>query len=212
MRLTLILALAASAFAADNALTSVEKKAGWQLLFDGHTFNHWRDPAKETPPGDSWAIENGTLMTRPNPHIEEDLISARAYGDFELQFDWRVSEGANTGLKYRLQKTAFLDPDSPEPFEAKVQQALRQPALLRDDLPSGRKGQEYTIGFELQLIDDLRHPDAKKDNTRVTGALYSMIAPVSHPAHPAGEWNHSRLVLKGRHFEHWINGGPRIER
>ncbi len=206
MRVLLVLALALPCFGADNVLTSAEKRAGWQLLFDGHTFNHWRDPAKETPAGDSWAIENGTLTTRLNPRIEEDLISAKSYGDFELQFDWRVSEGANTGLKYRLQKTVFLDPDASEQFEAKVQHALEQPTLLREDLPAGRKGQEYTIGFELQLIDDARHPDAKKDNTRITGALYSMIAPVRSPAHPAGEWNHSRLILKGKHFEHWING------
>jgi hypothetical protein len=188
------------AFAADNVLTSVEKKAGWQLLFDGKTFNHWKSP------GDSWAVEDGAITTRLNPRIEEDLISVKPFGDFELQFDWRVSEGANTGLKYRLQRTVFLDPDAPGEFEAKVQQEMQQPTLLRDDLPPNRRGAEYTVAFEMQLIDDARHPDAKKDENRTTGALYSMLAPVRKPANPAGEWNHSRLVLKGKHFEHWING------
>jgi hypothetical protein len=207
MRPALIaLTLSLSAFAADNVLTSAEKKAGWQRLFDGKTFNHWRDPSKQSPPSDSWAIEGGTITTRLNPVIEEDLISTKSYGDFELQFDWKVSEGGNTGLKYRLQKTVLVDPDAPSAFEAKVQQALQQPTLLRDDLPPGKRVSEYTIAFEMQLIDDERHPDAKKDANRTTGALYSMLAPVRKPAHPAGEWNHSRLVLKGKHFEHWING------
>jgi hypothetical protein len=204
--LALALLLSLPALAADNVLSAAEKKAGWQLLFDGKTFNHWRDPNKQNPPGDSWAIDDGTLTTRLNPRFEEDLISAKPYGDFELQFDWRVSEGGNTGLKYRLQKTVLIDPADPSAFEAKVQRALEQPTLLRDDLPQGKHVAEYTIAFEMQLIDDARHPDAKKDPNRTTGALYSMLAPVRKPAHPAGEWNHSRLVVRGKHFEHWING------
>ncbi len=199
MRLLLLLTLAASAFAADNTLSPEEKKAGWVLLFDGHSYKNWRDPAKETPPGDSWAIEDGTLTTRLKPKVEQDLISAKSYGDFELMFDWKVSEGANTGVKYRLQRTVWLDPAVDKgPFEAKVQREIDNPTVARV--------QEYTVAFEMQLIDDLRHPDAKKDENHVTGALYSMLAPVKKPAHPAGEWNTGRLVVKGKHFEHWING------
>jgi hypothetical protein len=192
LALILGLALACAAIAADNRLTSQEKKDGWVLLFDGQTFRNWG------PPGDSWAIEDGTLTTRLKPKVEQDLLSAKSYGDFELQFDWKVSEGANTGLKYRLQRTVYLDPAAKGPFEAKVQQEIEH--------PSGARGQEYTVAFEMQLIDDLRHPDAKKDENHVTGALYSMLAPVKKPAHLAGEWNTSRLVVKGTHFEHWING------
>jgi hypothetical protein len=208
MRTILLAAFSALALmAADNTLTSAETKDGWKLLFDGKTFNHWRDPSKETPPGDSWAIEDGCLSTRLKPHIEEDLISAEAYGDFELRFDWRVSEGANTGVKYRLQRTVFQDASKERkgPFESTVQQEIEQPVSSRAGLAAEAHGQEYTVAFEMQLIDDLRHPDAKKDANHVTGALYAMLPPVSHPARPAGEWNRSRLILKGRHFEHWIN-------
>jgi hypothetical protein len=207
MRLVLLLAISVLAIpAAENTLTPGEKKAGWELLFDGSSFDHWRDPSKETPPGDSWAIEDGCLTTLPKPHIGEDLISAKSYGDFELRFDWRVSEGANTGLKYRLQRTVFLDPSVKRPFESIVEEQIRHPSVVRSQLAPDARRQEYTVAFEMQLIDDLRHPDAKKDENHVTGALYSMLAPVKHPANPAGEWNTSRLVLKGNHFEHWING------
>jgi hypothetical protein len=207
MRTILLLTLSVLALhAADNTLTPAEKKDGWQLLFDGKTFAHWRNPAKEIPAGDSWAIEDGCLTTNPKPLREEDLITAKAYGDFELQFDWKVSEGANTGLKYRLQRTVYLDPAEKGPFEAHVQSQIDRPTFARAKLPEGARGQEYTVAFEMQLIDDLRHPDAKKSADRTTGALYSMLAPEKHPAHPAGEWNHARLILKGKHFEHWING------
>ncbi|MES1257677.1 MAG: DUF1080 domain-containing protein [Acidobacteriota bacterium] len=207
MRTLFLVALSTLAVSgADNTLTPAEKKDGWTLLFDGKTFQHWRDPSKETPAGDSWAIEDGCLTTKPNPLREEDLITAKAYGDFDLRFDWKVSEGANTGLKYRLQRTVYLDPAEKGPFEPRVQREIDHPAFTRAKLPEGTRGQEYTVAFEMQLIDDLRHPDAKKSADRTTGALYSMLAPAKHPAHPAGQWNQSRLVLKGAHFEHWING------
>jgi hypothetical protein len=209
MRTVMLTALSALALsAADNILTPAEKTDGWKLLFDGKTFDHWRDPAKETPRGDSWAIEDGCLTTRLKPHIEEDLISAESYGDFELQFDWRVSEGANTGLKYRLQRTVFLDLSKEEKgsFESTVQREIDHPVASRAALAHGAHGQEYKVAFEMQLIDDLRHPDAKKDTNHITGALYSMLPPLKRPAHPAGEWNHSGLIVKGPHFEHWING------
>jgi hypothetical protein len=198
MKLLLVLSLAASAFAAENQLTKDERKAGWKLLFDGHSFKHWNKP------GDSWAIEDGVLTTRLNPKVEEDLITVKSYADFELEFDWRVAQGANTGVKYRLQRTVALDPSAKEPFEANVQQEMD--ASGKNVRTAPKKPQIYTLGFEMQLIDDARHPDAKKDANHLTGALYSMLPPAKHPAHPAGLWNYSKLVLKGQHFEHWING------
>lgn len=208
MRTLALLTLSALALgAADNTLTPEEKKDGFRLLFDGKTYKNFRDPSKETPAGDSWAIEDGCLTTLPKALRQEDLITAKAYGDFELRFSWKVSEGGNTGLKYRQQRTVYLDPAQMKgPFEANVQKQIDTPTVERAKLPAGAKGQEYTVAFEMQLIDDLRHPDAKKSEDRKTGALYSMMAPAKHPAHPAGEWNDARLILKGTHFEHWING------
>ena len=95
--------------AADNVLTPAEKQAGFKLLFDGHSFAGWRDPASETPPGDSWAIEDGMLRTKPNPHVTEDLITKESFGDFELKFDWKISPRGNTGVKYRIQRAIFID-------------------------------------------------------------------------------------------------------
>ncbi|MCL4403108.1 MAG: DUF1080 domain-containing protein [Acidobacteria bacterium] len=211
-----LLALGAGVLpAAQNTLTRKEQSEGFQLLFDGKTMRGWRDPAKEVPPGDSWLIEDGCLKTRLHPRIAEDLITADSYRDFDLKFDWRVSPGGNTGLKYRVQRTVFLDETKiqkgPGGFEGQLGREMAHPVSDRARLSPGATGFEYTVAFEMQLIDDQRHPDARRDASHKTGALYSFLAPNSYPAHPAGEWNQSRLIVKGDHFEHWINGEKVLE-
>jgi hypothetical protein len=195
--------------AADNTLTPDEKQAGFRLLFDGHTFDGWRNPASETPPGDAWVIEDGCLKTAPHARITEDLISRESYGDFELKFDWRITPHANTGVKYRIQRNVFLDStkDSSGGFEASVEREVTHPNSDRAKMAPGATGHEYTISYEFQLIDDAGNPNRGRDGrVHDTGALYAMIPPRKMAAHPAGEWNQSRLVVKGKHFEHWING------
>jgi hypothetical protein len=68
------------------------------------------------------------------------------------------------------------------------------------------------IGHEYQLIDDARHPDAKlAEGKRVTAALYDVLAPKDRKTKEAGEWNSSRVLVKGNHVEHWLNGGKVLE-
>ncbi len=212
MRLMVVLIVVSFAGnATENSLTSAEKKDGWKLLFDGKTMKGWRDPAKRNPPGDAWAIEDGCLKTRLKPIFREDLISAESYGNFELMVDWRLSPGANTGLKYRLQRVVFMDDTKmqkgPGGFEAMLGREIENPRSDRTKMVPGATSEEYTVGFEFQLIDDQRHADAMKDARHMTGALYSMIAPSTKTApRPAGEWNQARLLVRGNQVEHRING------
>jgi hypothetical protein len=209
MKLSVLLAAAClTTSAADNTLTPAEKLAGFRLLFDGHTMQNWRDPAHEEPPGDSWLIEDGCLKTRPKPRISEDLITRESFGDFELKFDWRISKGGNTGLKYRIQRTIFIDStkvDRTGGFEAMLSRELVERRSDRRKMAPDATGQEYTISYEFQLSDDAAYEN-KRDPLHATGSLYSMLPPTAATARPAGEWNESRLVVKGSHFEHWING------
>jgi hypothetical protein len=66
-----------------------------------------------------------------------------------------------------------------------------------------------SLGCEFQIIDDNKHPDAKLgvNGNRKTGALYDIL-PANPNKHykPAGEWNTARIVVKGNHAEHWLNG------
>ncbi|HYI91999.1 MAG TPA: DUF1080 domain-containing protein [Bryobacteraceae bacterium] len=213
--LPLFLILASLAPAAENTLRPAEKKEGWTLLFDGKTMNGWLDPGKKDQPGTAWKVEDGCLATTKKPRIEEDLITAKSYGDFELKFDWRVSQGGNSGVKYRIQKAVFVNnskkQEGPGAFEGLMGREMANPVSDRKTMASDSTGFLYTIAFEFQLIDDERHRDALKDASHQTGALYSMIAAKTKAAKPAGEWNSSLLRVTGQQFEHWINGTKVLE-
>ena len=79
---------------------------------------------------------------------------------------------------------------------------------------AGNSGMKYfvledmdsAIGHEYQLIDDERHPDAKVGPKRQTSALYDVLPAANRPLKPAGEWNTSRVVVRGKDVEHWLNG------
>lgn len=62
------------------------------------------------------------------------------------------------------------------------------------------------IGHEYQLIDDARHSDAKVGPQRQTASLYDALPPAGHPVRPAGAINSSRIIVRGNHVEHWLNG------
>lgn len=205
MKLTFIataLMLAGALAAQDNTLTPQEKKEGWKLLFDGKTFKGWEDPAKKSPPGDSYTIDNGTLKATRRPKFKEDLFTTERFGDFELQFDWKVSEGGNTGLKYRIQDRVWIKDVKGMKFEDTVALGYKN----RDDHRPANGGQQYVVGFEYQCIDNERHPDGRRGGSHATGALYDMVPPTSQQAKPVGEFNHSLLRVKGSHVEHWLNG------
>jgi hypothetical protein len=193
---------AAGVWAADNELTPAEKSGGWQLMFDGSTYNGWEDQRKKSPPGTSFTIDDGCLKAVAHPAFTEDLFTLATYTDFEMEFDWKVALGGNSGVKYRIQDRIILLSNQPRmKFEDLVNLTLK-------DRPKERpaKGQEYVVGFEYQTIDNLRHPDARRGTNHQSGALYDVYSPTKDATHPAGEFNHSRLVVKGDHIEHWMNG------
>ena len=186
--------------AADNVLTRKEKAAGWRLLFDGKSFSGWDDPTKKSPPGDSFTIEDGCLKATAHPRLTQDLFTKDTFRDFELDFDWRIAPGGNSGIKYRIQDHLFVGNQFPR-FEDNVNAALKN---RPKQAPA--QGQDYVIGFEYQILDDARNPDGRNGVTHQAGALYDVFGPSRNAARPVGEFNHSRLVVKGDHVEHWLNG------
>jgi len=68
------------------------------------------------------------------------------------------------------------------------------------------KGQDYVIGFEYQITDDTKNGDAKSNLKHTAGALYDMVVPSAQPARPVGEYNQSKILVRGNHVEHWLNG------
>jgi hypothetical protein len=169
----------------------------WVSLFDGKTFSGWEKPA-----GAPFVIEDGCLKAVAHPPISEDLFTTERFGDFELEFDWKISPRGNSGLKYRIQDRVWLRDERLPRFEDQVLAAMKNP---RTDRPS--KGQEYVIGFEYQITDNGANPDATANGgVHQTAALYDMIPPSKDATKPVGDFNHSRIVVKGDHVEHWLNG------
>ena len=176
-------------------------QSGWISLFDGKTMTGWDDPRQKTPPGDGWTIDDGCLKANRGAHIVEDLFSKDVFRDFELTFEWKIAPGANSGVKYRIQDRIFLMPYPGHRFEDQVNFSM-----LHKPVPRAERGQEYVVGFEYQLLDNGRNSDARAGVTHQAGALYDIVGPTKDATRPVGEFNESRLVVKGNHVEHWMNG------
>jgi len=171
----------ASGAAAPNTLTEAERKEGWKLLFDGRTMTGWRGAYMDTLPAKGWHVKDGVLTVEESGGKEAayggDIVTVDQYGSFELKVDFKLTKGANSGIKI------FVTEQLPR-------------------TPGSAKGLEY------QLLDDANHPDAKLgiNGNRTLGSLYDLL-PASHKhVNPIGEWNHARILVKGKHVEHWLNG------
>jgi hypothetical protein len=154
-----------------------------QTLFDGTDLKHFRTPTGSTGPEVSWRIREGALESIPDARRQCDLWTAGEYEDFDLEFEWKVGAGGNSGVKYMIQATVTDH--------------------LHD--AQGEFLHESSLGFEFQLVDDAS-PAATDHPTHVSGALYNYLPPVERAAHAAGEWNTARLAVHGDGIAHWING------
>jgi hypothetical protein len=185
----------ATAQTAPNTLTDQEKKDGWKLLFDGKTSEGWRSATGKEFPKAGWAIKDGEIVVGSGGGGESrgggDIITTEKYSNFELSVDFKTSSGCNSGIKY------FVQPDLPPVTSTGA----------RNNLGSA-------IGPEYQILDDANHPDAKagRDGNRTLGSLYDLIpAAKDKKANPIGQWNTARIVVKGSHVEHWLNGQEVLE-
>jgi hypothetical protein len=172
---------------APNSLTAEEKQAGWRLLWDGRTTTGWRSARSTEFPSKGWQIKDGVLLVQKSlvagGNEGGDIVTRETFSDFELSVDFRITPGANSGIKY------FVDAD---------------PA----------KGPISSIGLEYQILDDARHPDAKQgqNGNRTLGSVYDLFPAVdTKPTKPTGEWNTARIVSRGAHVEHWLNGTKIVE-
>jgi len=181
-------------------------QSGWVSLFDGKSMAGWDDPRQKAPPGDAWTIDDGCLKANRGAHITEDLFTKDLFRDFELAFEWKVAPGANSGIKYRIQDRLFLARYPGHSFEDQVNYSMLHKPSVRPD-----HGQEYVVGFEYQLLDNARNSDARVGTTHQAGALYDIVGPEKDVTRPVGEFNESRLVVKGNHVEHWLNGVKVVE-
>ncbi len=168
-----------------NTLTDREVSDGWELLFDGVTSTGWRGAHKDAFPEAGWVIENGVLKVLASGGGESkgggDIVTLNQYSNFDLFFEFRITEVANSGVKY------FVTEDYATTGSA--------------------------IGLEYQILDDLRHPDAKmgRDGNRTTSSLYDLIPAAEKRFNGVGQWNAGHIVSINGHVEHWLNGFKVLE-
>lgn len=133
-----------------NTLTAKEEKAGWKLLFNGKNLDGWTSVGKDTPPATGWVIENGELIVKKTGDRRGgDIITKEQYADFELKVDFKITEGANSGIKYffmRYEKGGWLG------LEYQVLDDANHP-----DAKLGRDNNRLQAG-----LYDMYAPDAKK--------------------------------------------------
>lgn len=102
-----IFILASAGLAAPaNQLTKAEKTAGWKLLFDGQSLSGWRTAKSEAKPARGWVVEDGWLHC--NNQKGGDLLTVQKFDEFELEFEWKLDKGANSGVKYFVVKPRGL--------------------------------------------------------------------------------------------------------
>lgn len=127
---------------------------------------------------------------------------------------WKMSNGVLSVEPSEGKGGDIVTTDSYSNFELSVDFKLTE---------GGNSGIKYFVdpnlptsglGLEFQLLDDDKHPDAKKgrDGNRTTASLYDMIpAAKDKPVRKIGEWNTAKIISKGNHTEHWLNGVKVLE-
>ena len=173
-----------------NHLTAYEKNSGWKLLFDGKKADQWVGAYKDKFPDTGWMVANGMISVHETAGKEGgtggDIVTKDVYKAFDLSFEFLLTPGANSGVKYFVK----LSPEE--------------------------KTTGSAIGLEYQILDDTLHPDAKlgRNGDRTLASLYDLIKANKQKRfiHPMGQWNTGRIIVyPNNHVEHYLNGVKVLE-
>jgi len=171
-----------------NDLSAQEKAQGFSLLFNGRDFTGWRGVHADKMPDRHWSVMDGTINVKPSDGSEtgNDIVTLEQYGAFELVFEFKLTEGANSGVKY----------------------------FVNEDFDSGGKsgiGLEYQI-LDDERHPDAKMGAA---GNRTLASLYDLIPSYKLEKRfqrPIGTWNQGRLVVYPNNIvQHWLNGFKAIE-
>ena len=168
---------------------------GYIVLFDGSSLNGWRGYGKEVVPS-RWSIDDGAIKFTGSGAGEAqtgeggDIIFAHTFKNFELELEWKVSKGGNSGIFYLAREVTTKKADGSEQYEP-----------------------IYISAPEYQILDNANHPDAKlgKDGNRQSASLYDMIPAVPQNQNPYGEWNTTRIMVYKGTVVHAQNGENVLE-
>ncbi len=171
-----------------NALGVDEAKNGWKMLWDGESTEGWRGARLDEFPEKGWEINDGILTVLSSGGEESaaggDIVTKELYGDFELKLDFKITEGANSGIKYYVDTDLNKGPGSSIGLEYQILDDKRHP--------------DAKLG--------------NHEGSRTVASLYDLIkADEDKPINPIGEWNTAHIISKDGHVEHWLNGMKVLE-
>ncbi len=168
-----------------NQLTAAEKENGWELLFDGISTEKWRGAHKENFPGSGWKVVDGILELHAEGAGESqkagDIVTIEKYSDFDFRIDFKLTPGANSGMKYYVTE-----------MEKSTGSAIGLEYQLLDDDKHGDAKQG-------------------RDGNRTLASLYDLIPAGNKRVREPGQWNMARIVSSGSTVQHWLNGQKVIE-
>ena len=179
--------------AEDKTLSLPVDKDGYIVLFDGKSMDGWRGYGKTNVPP-RWIIEDGCIKINGSGTGEGqsaeggDLIFAHKFKNFEVELEWKVAKGSNSGIFYLAQEVPV----------------------------AGKEGEFepiYISAPEYQVLDNENHPDAKLgvDGNRKSASLYDMIPAKPQNAKPFGEWNVAKIMVYKGTVVHYQNGENVLE-
>jgi hypothetical protein len=166
-----------------NQLTEHEKKAGWRLLWDGETTKGWRGAKLDHFPESGWEINHGELTVLDSGGRESqgggDIVTKKEYDNFEFKLEFKITQGANSGIKY------FVDTDLNKGIGSAIGLEFQ---ILDDEIhPDAKLGSH--------------------DGSRTVASLYDLIkADKNKYVKAIGEWNTAHIISNNNHIEHWLNG------
>lgn len=170
----------------DNELSPTEVAEGWTLLFNGKDSSGWHGAKLDKFPDKGWVIEGGILKVMPSDGAEStnggDIVTDRTYKDFILSVDFKITEGANSGIKYFVDPTLNKGAGSAIGCEFQILDDQRHP-----DAKLGVKG------------------------NRKLGSLYDLIPAPEKKPFDINKFNTATIIVKGKHVEHWLNGVKLLE-
>ena len=169
--------------APSNEQTAPAAKTGSTFTSDDWvTRDFWKSDKKLWQNSNGWEFEEGEIRLA-RPELSGHLYSPPLPPNFDLSWKWKIAEGTNSGLKYRLRRSS---------------NALYDKKLL---------------GVEYQITDDAAKFNIKKDSPdeaaakQTTASIYGLIAPTADkPLNPPGQWNDARVVADGNQIKHFLNG------
>ena len=177
---------------AKKAEAPAEDNANTVVLFHGSSTEGWRGYGMETLPA-RWTIEDGCLKINGSgggeAHVADggDIIfAAQKFKNFELELEWKVAKGSNSGIFILAQ-------------EVKKEDGTYEPI--------------YISSPECQVLDNENHPDARlgKDGNRMSSSLYDMIPAKPQNSKPHGEWNKVKILCYKGTVVHYQNDEPVVE-